>query len=40
MAQAKHSNGRLFRIVTGSPYRIDTQYSVGVWKNKKLQQLQ
>ena len=23
MANAKHSNGRLFRILTGSPYRID-----------------
>ena len=23
MAYAKHSNGRLFRILTGSPYRID-----------------
>ena len=26
----KHSNGRLFRILTGSPYRIDKQYSVGL----------
>ena len=23
MANTKHSNGRLFRILTGSPYRID-----------------
>ena len=30
MANAKHSNGRLFRILTGSPYRIDKQYSVGL----------
>ena len=30
MANAKHSNGRLFRFLTGSPYRIDTQYSVGL----------
>ena len=29
MACAKHSNGRLFRFLTGSPYRIDKQYSVG-----------
>ena len=29
MAKAKHSNGRLFRFLTGSPYRIDKQYSVG-----------
>jgi len=27
---AKHSNGRLFRFLTGSPYRIDKQYSVGL----------
>ena len=26
---AKHSNGRLFRFLTGSPYRIDKQYSIG-----------
>ena len=30
MANAKHSNGRLFRFHTGSPYRIDKQYSVGL----------
>ncbi len=30
MARAKHSNGRLFRFRTGSPYRIDKQYSVGL----------
>ncbi len=30
MANTKHSNGRLFRILTGSPYRIDKQYSVGL----------
>ena len=30
MANAKHSNGRLFRFLTGSPYRIDKQYSVGL----------
>ena len=29
-ADAKHSNGRLFRFLTGSPYRIDKQYSVGL----------
>ena len=29
MADAKHSNGRLFRILTGSPCRINKQYSVG-----------
>ena len=34
---AKHSNGRLFRILTGSPDRIDKQYSVGLRKTKKLQ---
>ena len=30
MANAKHSNGRLFRFLTGSPHRIDKQYSVGL----------
>ena len=30
MANAKHSNGRLFRFLTGLPYRIDKQYSVGL----------
>ena len=30
MARAKHSNGRLFRFLTGSPDRIDKQYSVGL----------
>ena len=30
MAKAKHSNGRLFRFLTGLPYRIDKQYSVGL----------
>ena len=34
---AKHSNGRLFRILTGLPGRIDKQYSIGLRKNKKLQ---
>ena len=27
---AKHSNGRLFRFLTGSPYHIDKQYSVSL----------
>ena len=30
MVGAKYSNGRLFRFLTGSPYRIDKQYSVGL----------
>ena len=30
MANAKHSNGRLFRILTGSPYYTNKQYSVGL----------
>ncbi|MBQ4037182.1 MAG: hypothetical protein IJC84_03555 [Clostridia bacterium] len=32
---AKHSNGRLFRILTESPCRIDKQYSVGAAKGTK-----
>jgi len=37
--QAKHSNGRLFRILTGLPRCINKQYSLGlVTGNKKLQQ--
>ncbi len=27
---AKHSNGRLFRFLTGSPVPVDKQYSVGL----------
>ena len=30
MADAKHSNGRLFRILTGSPHHTNKQYSVGL----------
>ena len=30
MAKAKHSNGRLFRFLTGSPYCTNKQYSVGL----------
>ncbi len=30
MANTKHSNGRLFRFLTGSPYHIDKQYSVSL----------
>jgi len=30
MANAKHSNGRLFRILTGSPHHTNKQYSVGL----------
>ena len=30
MANAKYSNGRLFRILTGSPNGIHKQYSVGL----------
>ena len=39
MANAKHSNGRLFRFLTGSPHYINKQYSIGVQKTQKLQQL-
>ena len=29
MANAKHSNGRLFRVLTESPIPVDKQYSIG-----------
>ena len=38
MAYTKHSNGRLFRFLTGSPHYINKQYSIGVQKTQKLQQ--
>ena len=36
MANAKYSNGRLFRILTGSPGRFDKQYSVGAAGRHRL----
>ena len=38
MAYTKHSNGRLFRIPTGSPHCTNKKYSIGVQRIQKLQQ--